>query len=137
MPSQVEHEHEVQPGISTLVSGIIHDAQELVRQQLTLFQVEIKNDTRRTIGAIIPILVGMLVGLLALIVLAIMAAHLLHWAWPEQLPLWGAFGIVGGVLAVAAAGLVCWGAAQFKKFSPLPDQSVEGLKENIQWQTKR
>jgi uncharacterized membrane protein YqjE len=136
MPSQLEQEHEVQPGISTLVSGIIHDAQDLVRQQLTLFQVEIKNDTRRTIAAMIPIIVGMLVGLLALVVLALMAAHLLYWLWPE-LHLWGAHGIVGGVLAVAAGVLIWWGAAQFKKFSPLPDQTVEGLKENIQWQTKR
>lgn len=136
MQSQLEHETEVQPGVTTLVSGIIQDAQQLLRQQLTLFQVEFKNDTRRTIAASIPLLVGMMICLLAGIILTIMAAHLLPWIWP-QLPLWGGFAIVGGMLAIAGGALVLVGKSKFATFNPLPEQSLEGLKENIQWQTKK
>ena len=133
MPSQLEQES---ASVTSVVSGIVHDAQDLVRQQLKLFQVEIRNDARRTIAATIPMVIGGLLALVALIILAVMAAHLISWAWPERIPLWGGFGIVGGALAALAMALVFWGKAQFSKFSPLPDQTMEGLKENLQWKTK-
>jgi uncharacterized membrane protein YqjE len=123
--------------VTSIVSGIVHDAQELVRQQLKLFQVEIRNDTRRTIAATIPMVIGGLLALVALIILAVMAAHLISWAWPEHVPLWGGYAIVGGTLAMLGIALVLWGKAQFSKFSPLPDQTMEGLKENLQWKTKK
>lgn len=133
MQSQLEQEG---ASITSLVSGIVQDAQDLVRQQLKLFQVEIRNDTRRTIAATIPMLIGGLLSLVAVMILAVMAAHLIAWAWPEHVPLWGGYAIVGGTLAGLGMALVFWGKAQFSKFSPLPDQTMEGLKENIQWKTK-
>ena len=93
---------------------------------------------RRTLAATVPIIVGGVVCLLAGILLSVMLAHLLNYLWPETIPpLWGGYAIVGGMLAALGGGLVFWGKAQFTKFNPLPDQTVEGLKENIQWQTKR
>lgn len=138
MASPVLHDEDLkQPGLASLVGGIVQDAQSLIHQQLTLFQVEIKNDTRRTIAATVPILIGGVVCLVAAILLAVMLAHLIHALWPQTIPLWGGYAIVGGALAALGVGLVLWGKAQFAKFNPLPDQTVEGLKENIQWQTKR
>jgi len=134
MQSQLEQEG---ASITSLVSGIVHDAQDLIRQQLKLFQVEIRNDTRRTIAATIPMIIGGFLCLVAVLILAVMAAHLIAWAWPETVPLWGGYAIVGGVLAVLGIALVFWGKAQFSKFNPLPDQTMEGLKENLQWKTKR
>jgi len=133
MQSQLEHEG---ASMTSLVTGIVHDAQELIGQQLKLFQVEIRNDTRRTIAATIPMLIGGLLCLVAVMILAVMAAHLIAWAWPERVPLWGGYAIVGGALAVVGMALVFWGKTQFSKFSPLPDQTMEGLKENLQWKTK-
>ncbi len=133
MQSQLEQEG---ASITSLVSGIVQDAQDLVRQQLKLFQVEIRNDTRRTIAATIPMLIGGLLSLVAVMILAVMAAHLIAWAWPEHVALWGGYAIVGGTLAALGMALVFWGKAQFSTFSPLPDQTMEGLKENIQWKTK-
>jgi len=121
-------------GMADLVNGIIHDAQDLIRQQLTLFQVEIKKDLHRTRDAAIPLAIGAVVCLLAGMVLSIMLAHLLHEVF--HLPLWGGFAVVGGVLALGGGALVLWGKNRFESFNPLPDQAVEGLKENIQWKTK-
>jgi len=129
-------ETENSPPVTTLVSGIINDAQELIRQQLTLFQVELKNDLRRTKEATIPLVIGGVVCLLAGVILCFMLAHLLEWGFRPDLPLWGAFGIVGLVLAIAGGALVFWGKSKFDAFNPLPDKSVEALKENIQWKTK-
>lgn len=133
MSPQVETD--ATPGMANLVSGIINDAQELIRQQLTLFQVELKSDLRRTKEATIPLIVGMVVSLIGAILLSIMAAEFLHWNWPN-LPLWGGYAIVGGIIFVLGVVLVVWGKLKFDAFNPLPDKSVEALKENVQWKTK-
>lgn len=122
--------------VTSMVTGIVHDAQDLVRQQLKLFQVEIRNDMHRTIAATVPMVIGGVLTLVALIILAVMAAHLISWAWPERIPLWGGYAVVGGALAVLGIALILWGKVQFSKFNPLPDQTMEGLKENLQWKTK-
>jgi uncharacterized membrane protein YqjE len=120
--------------MTTLVGEIMHDAQELMRQQFTLFQVELKNDLRRTRNAAIPLSVGLVVSLLAVVLLCAMLALLIS----EQLtlPFWAGFAIVGGVLLIVGGGLTWWGKTKFDAFNPLPDQSLEGLKETIQWKTK-
>jgi len=128
MPQQVENE----PSLTGLVTGIVHDAQELIRQQLTLFQVELKNDLRRTAMASIPLALGAIVGLISLIVLAHAGALGLIALWPDLHPA-GAYAIVGGILLVIGVGLAWWAKSQFDSFNPLPEQSIEGLKENIQW----
>ncbi len=122
-------------GLTPLISGIISDAQSLLKQQLTLFQTEVKKDLGRTRDAAIPLAVGVVVSLLAGIFLCLMVAHMLVYFWP-QLPLFASFGIVGAFLGVVGGSLVFFGKSKFDAFSPLPEKSVEGLKENLQWTTK-
>jgi hypothetical protein len=121
--------------VSSLATGIVEDAQVLLRQQLTLFQVELKNDLRRTRDAAIPLIAGVLVCFLGILCLCAMLALLLA-TWLE-LPWWSGFAIVGGVVAVMGAALLFWGKSKFDAFTPLPVQTVEGIKENIQWKTKK
>jgi hypothetical protein len=123
------------PGITPLITGIVNDAQALIRQQLTLFQTEVKNDLHRTKEASIPLAVGAIVCFLAGIILCIAIALLIVYLWPAC-PYFVAFGIVGVVLAIVGGVLVYTGKAKFDAFNPLPEKAVEGLKENIQWKTK-
>jgi len=123
-------------GLTSLVSGIIQDGQDLIRQQLHLFQVELKNDLKRTSHATIPLIIGGVLAGMGGFLLFVMVALLLHSLWPNAISLWGGFGIVSAVLLVAGVGFLLWGKSQFDAFNPLPDKSVEGLKENVQWKTK-
>jgi len=108
----------------------------LIREQLHLFQVELKNDLKRTSNASISLIVGGVLAGMGGFLLFVMVALLLHWAWPASVSLWGAFGIVSGVLLVAGGACLLYGKTQFDAFNPLPDKSVEGLKETVQWKTK-
>jgi len=129
-------ETEPQKGeLSPLIDGIIQDAKQLLAQQLTLFQVELKNDLRRSMEASIPLALGVVFLLAALITLATSAGFLLNWLWPD-LPLWGSFGIVGILITGAGIALVMAGIQKFKTMNPPGEKSVEGLKENLVWKTK-
>lgn len=131
-----QFETESQQSITELVSGIVQDAQKLARQQLTLFQVELKNDWRRTLNATIPLVCGLLVASIGVMVGAFAVAHLLPTIWPE-LPFWGALAIVGGGLLALGAAATLLGRILFSTFNPPPTETVQGLKENLQWKTNR
>jgi len=124
-----------QPSLTSLVSGIVSDVQDLIRQQLTFTQREIQEDLRKTKEAAIPLFVGIGVFLLSVGLLCVMLVHLLHWLTDERLALWSCYAIVGGLLAIAGGVLFFSGKKQFESFNPLPDKSVEALKENVQWLT--
>jgi len=134
-PEPEKSDHGNDPSLTRLITGIAEDAQALLQQQLTLFQVELKNDLRRTRNAAIPLMVGVLVCGLAAVFLCAMLALLLDEAL--VLPWWVGFAGVGGTLLVVGVLLVLWGKTRFDAFNPLPDQTVEGIKETIQWKTKK
>jgi len=117
--------------VSGLVSGIVDDAQTLIRQQVAMIREEIRSDLRKTKEAVTAIAAGAVVAALAVGPLVFLFVALLHelagWAW------WSSALLVGGILAAAGGGLILAGVRRFRSFNPLPDQSVEALKENLQW----
>lgn len=121
--------------VTSLLTGIVNDAKKLFVEQLTLFQVEIKNDVRRIIEAIIPILVGAIVLMPAIILLGMGAAHGICWLFPN-FPTWAGFAIVGSGIATGGGILVLWGVWSLRSVNPMPEKSLQGLKENLQWKTK-
>jgi uncharacterized membrane protein YcjF (UPF0283 family) len=118
-----------EPGVASLVKGIIDDVQHLTKQQFQLIKQEMKEDATKTVHAAMPMAVGAVVCLVGLVLLG----HALAWILMAlQLDAWVAYLIVGGVITGAGAGLVYAGWARFQTFNPLPDRSLEALKENVQ-----
>jgi len=137
MATEVETEAEAQAtGYSSLIGGIVQDARQLLTEQMNLFQVEIKNDLRRTVMAVIPLIVGSVVTVVGMLVLLFGAAHFVNWLIPDM-PSWGGFAIVGGLVVLVGGGLMLWGKTQLSAINPLPDVALQGLKENLQWKTKK
>ena len=123
---------EAEFSVTSLLKGIVSDAQELIQQQLALFRAEIKDDFRKTVGILITIVSGAFMVAVGGALLSFMLVYLLNSVVPT-LPLWGCFGIVGGGVALIG-GIVAYAAvARFKTFNPLPDESVQALQENVQW----
>jgi hypothetical protein len=118
-----------QTSVTGLVSGIIDDATRLLRQQADLLK-DLKE--AKEVGMSMAI-AGALMGVGGLL-LSFMLVHFLSWAFPD-LPHWGSFAIVGALFA-AAGGIVFYlGREKLDKLSPLPENSMEAVKENLQWQT--
>jgi len=121
------------PSLAGLLSGIVRDAQDLVRQEVTLAKVEIGQELRKTKEAAISMLVGVAILALSSIFLLLMVVHLIYWATSGNVPLWGSYAIVGGVMALLGAILVYTGRNRAEKINFVPKQTVETLRENVQW----
>jgi hypothetical protein len=123
-----------EPSLTGLVTGIINDAQELLKQQVALFKQEVKDDIRKTKEAAVALSVGAGILVVGGLLLCLMLVYLLNWAVPA-IPLWGCYGIIGILFAACGSALLYAGKRRLESFNPLPDQSVRALKENVQWLT--
>ncbi|QEG28290.1 hypothetical protein GobsT_30660 [Gemmata obscuriglobus] len=120
--------------VTGLVSGIINDAQTLLRQQADMLKSEVREDFKRSkraaeFGAIAVVCTT--VGALGVITAA---AYLLH----EQFgfKMWASWGIVSLAFLLVGGGLGWISYNLLERFNPLPDKTFNALKENVTWQTK-
>ena len=124
---------------TSLLSGIISDFGDLIKQEIRFAQAEFKSDLNKTREAATSLGIGVGVASLSGLLLAWMLVHLLHWATlpaesdPAKLPLWACFGIVGAVFGAVGGGLILRSLKKFQSFNPLPDKTAQSLKENVQW----
>ncbi|MCC6416812.1 MAG: phage holin family protein [Gemmataceae bacterium] len=139
MATDVQHRTDAPHGDETtmtaLVKGIIDDVQQLTRQQFALLKEEVRDDFTSTVQAGTVLGAGVVVLGLGALLLLLTIPLLLEWAFRPDLPLWGAFAIVTGVVLAAGAGLSFAGLKKFQSFDPLHDRAAEALKENVQWLT--
>jgi len=122
-------------GVGELVSGIIHDAQELMSQQFTLFKTEVRQDIRNLREGMGFLAMASGVLLVAAVLLGLMLVHLVHDlapTWPE----WVHYGLVGGAFAAVGAGLAFLGREKLRTRNVLPEESAKALTENLEWKTK-
>jgi hypothetical protein len=139
---------EVQPpptdqSLSSLVTGIVSDFQDLIKQQLLLTRKEIEADLRKTREAASLWVAGLVTLLLGGFTGCLMLAHLIHWlaspapADPAAVPLWVCFLIVFAVLGPAGWFLTLAGSKKFLAVHPLESPASEALKENVKWLTNQ
>jgi len=120
-----------EPSLTNLVKGIIDDVQDLTKQQFALLKQELQEDMSKTRKAAMPMVLGLIVAFIGVLLLGHGLALLLGWIFPG-LPVWAAYAIVGGVIMGVGVALFFAGEKQFEKFNPLPDRSLEALKENVE-----
>jgi hypothetical protein len=121
-----------EPRVTTLVNGIMHDAQDLLQLQMALFKHEVKDDLRKTKEAARSLSLGAALGMTGGLLWALMLVYALHEIWPG-LPLFACYGMVGTILAGIGGALLNHGRKKLRSVSALPEQSVETLKENFTW----
>lgn len=105
------------------------DLSTLFRKEIELAKVEVRDElaTGRRAGLSIGIAAG--AGAMALLLVSFAAA----WGLAAVMPTGLAFLIVGVVYAVVALVLFQRAREALKEFRPVPEQTVETLKEDLQW----
>jgi len=128
-------------GIGSLIKGIVNDFRDLIKQQFQFARTELRTDLKKTAEASRLLAMGVGAAVLGSVVLVLMLVHLLHWltlpagADPAGLPLWACYGIVGGLITAAGVIMILIGKGKFDSFNPLPDQTLQTMKENLEWTT--
>jgi membrane protein implicated in regulation of membrane protease activity len=121
--------------IGGLVRGILNDLRELVREEIALARVEVRDTAGRaklaaaSLGAaVVALAFG---GTFLLIAVAAGIADLFNW------PVWAGFLVVALLLSVAGAVMFAAGRKRLRTIQPVPEQTVQTLKENSEWIAKR
>lgn len=120
--------------VAELLSGILDDAQTLVRQQAAMLRAEIREDGRRTIEVVQYMSAGAVLAAVGALFLMITLVYLLNWLVPT-LPLWACWGIIGGVNLVGGVIAIVVGRRLLGQYNPLPDKTLNAIEENITWKT--
>jgi uncharacterized membrane protein YqjE len=128
----MEHQVDVREGnasLGDLFSRLTADLSKLVRDEVELAKVEINQSVQSARTAGMSFGAAGVLGLLALLMLSFAAA----WGLAEVVDTGLAFLIVGAAYGVAAAVLAMIGKQRLQTAKPVPEQTVETLKEDVAW----
>jgi len=117
--------------VTHLVSGIIDDAQTLLKQQVEMLKSEVREDFKRSKRAAEFGSLGIVLLTVGFLGLVTALAYLLHERY--QFAMWASWGITGGLFLVAGGILAGISYALLERFNPLPDKTFSALQENLTW----
>ena len=119
------------PRLAALMGGIFSDAQALLKQEVALARSELSDELGETKRVVLSIGIGAAILAVGVLFLVLLVVDLLH--EELQLKMWQSYGIVGGILTLAGVVLLLLARARVSAISFVPKQTVETLKENVQW----
>ena len=119
--------------VGQLLGDVTRELQALVRKELELARAETKEELQRAGAAGKRFGVAALAGYLAVVMLSFAAA----WALTAVMPTGWAFFAVGVVLGVVAGAMALQGRRRLREFRPVPQETAETLKEDVQWLKSR
>jgi uncharacterized membrane protein YqjE len=125
----------VQESIGSLIRGILSDLRTLIREEIALARVEIREQAGRAKAAALSfgIAAGALAfgGIFLLVSLALGIAYLLGW------PAWTGFLLIALLLCIGGFFTLSIGRKQLADVHAVPEETVTTLKENSEWIAKR
>ena len=121
---------EAPPGVASLVSGILEDAQKLVRQEIALARREFANACDRAKIGVALIVSAIPVLIMGAILLVIMMVKLLHQYVLHDYE-WACFAIIGGLIVFAGGILVFSGLNQLNRIRSMLPQTIEPLNHPV------
>jgi len=121
-----------EPGTGALIGGILHDANELLGQQVEMFRSEVRQELRQLRTGMVSVCVGVGIAVAGALFIFVMLVQLL--AAKTTLPLWACYGVVGGGLALIGVAFLSRGKKSVSDvhLAP-PPATAQALKENVAW----
>ena len=120
--------------LTSLLGGIISDAQTLIRQQADMLKAEVREDFKRSKRAAEFGAVGIVFSTVGALGLVTAAAYLLHERF--QFAMWASWGIVGGLFLIVGVALARVSYVLLERINPLPVKSMHALQDNLTWDSK-
>lgn len=117
--------------VADLFGLIVRDADLLLGQHLELAKGEVRRGLQEISPALAAVAAG--AGLIATggVLGSLMLVHGLHRS--TKFPMWGCYGVVGGLMTALGAGLFASGARRAANLRPVPHETIAVLREDVQW----
>ena len=129
MAFQQQEQPKSEKPLSALISDMTSDVATLVRKEFELAKIETKEELSRAAKAGGMMGAAGFAGYMAVLLLSFAVVFLLDLV----LPRWLAFLIVAVVYAIVGFVLFRQGQARMKHVNPVPEQTVETIKEDVEW----
>jgi hypothetical protein len=115
--------------LSEVLQDILRNLQEIVRSEVRLARVEMRDDAKQAAAAAAWIAAGTIGALSA------WAFFLwtITFALSTRMSMWAATLVVAVVLACAASVLIVGGIRRVKRIRPIPERTIASIKENVEW----
>lgn len=119
--------------LSQILQEIINHLSEIIRSELRLAQVEVRDDITHVTKAGMVLLIGAVFAFQALIFVLLG----LVFALGSRMSLWASAAIVGVGAGVVAAVLLRVGRARIRQARIKPEKTIRSLQENLTWMKKQ
>lgn len=117
-----------QRSAAEVMKDIVSNVQEIIRSEVRLAKVELKEETKKLTSAAALMAAGAVTALYAIGFLLLAFRDALNLA----IPAWASSLIIGIVVAGGAAILLGIGRTRFKEVTK-PGQTIQSVKENVEW----
>lgn len=115
--------------VTDVFQDILHNLQDMVRSEIRLAKVEIRGEVKQAASSGVWIAAGGVAAMSAWTFLAWAGAY----ALATRMPMWAATLLVSLLMAAAAWALIMGGLRRAKRIHPIPERTVESVKENLEW----
>ncbi|MEN9939109.1 MAG: hypothetical protein RLZZ387_5688 [Chloroflexota bacterium] len=129
-----EHEREHQTddtSITTLLSGLVSDAQNLVHREIDLAKTEVSKEFDKVKQGTIALGAGIGMAVIGGILLGHMLAYLLQDVF--DISLWISYLVVGGLLTLGGVLFLKQGADRMSKVDPVPHETIDSVRKDVEW----
>lgn len=114
---------------SEIIKNIVANIQEIIRSEFRLARAEMSEKARKASRAAMMLAAGGIVGLYAAAFVLVSIYNLLSYAlWP-----WVSALLIAFVLGSIAGGLLYAGRKRLQLVNPVPEHTVEAVKEEVEW----
>jgi hypothetical protein len=119
--------------LGQLFSEMTTEVSQLFRSEIELAKAELKEEAKKAATAGAAFGAGGFIAYLGVILLSFAAA----WGLAAVIPDGFAFLIIGVAYVLIAAVCFLVGRKRMQEFSPVPEETVETIKEDVQWARAR
>ena len=117
--------------VSDLISGLVNDAQQLVHREIDLAKREVAIEVDKVKQGAVALGIGAGLAVIGALLLGQMLVYLVQTL--TGLSLWVSYLIVGAIFAIGGGLMLMQGINRMKDVDPVPRETIESVKEDIQW----
>lgn len=119
--------------MSDVLQDIVSNIQQIIRSEFVLAKVEVTEKAQKASKPAVITAAGVVLAFYGLGFLLLAAIYALSLAMPT----WLAALIIGFFVAILAGIFVGAGISALKRIDPVPEKTVQTVKENVQWAKDR